>query len=82
VYIFFPFQIDDIHVSSCKSLKRFADNDMLSDEDSRKENDHDAFNTKKAKPNQGHYEERSMVVSGVKMVEKEFKCSGFSCKVI
>jgi hypothetical protein len=23
-----------------------------------------------------------MVVSGVKMVEKEFKCSGFSCKVI
>jgi hypothetical protein len=55
---------------------------MLSDEDSRKENDHDAFNTKKAKPNQGHYEERSMVVSGVKMVEKEFKCSGFSCKVI
>ena len=50
--------------------------------ESRKENDHDAFINKKAKPNQGHDEERSMVVSGVKMVKKEFKCSGFSCKVI
>ena len=45
-------------------------------------NDHDTFNSKKAKPNQGHDEERSMVVSVVKMVEKEFKCIGLSSKVI
>ena len=84
MHIFPPFlNIDDIHVSSSKSLKRFADNEMLSCYgESRKENDHDAFINKKAKPNQGHDEERSMVVSGVKMVNKEFKCSGFSCKVI